>query len=107
MIGSRIKRLRELKGYSITELAEIAEVSKSYLSYIERDLQTNPSLQFLGKIVGPLSTTLEVLLGHESHDDPLDEEWRSLIKKSIEDGISKEDFRSFTDFIRYKKWSEE
>ena len=44
MIGERIKQLRLEKGYSITELAEVSGVSKSYLSYIERNLQTNPSL---------------------------------------------------------------
>ncbi|MDQ0858415.1 transcriptional regulator with XRE-family HTH domain [Bacillus sp. V2I10] len=43
MIGERIKYLRQQKGYS---LAELAGVFKSYLSYIERDIQKNPSMQF-------------------------------------------------------------
>ena len=35
---------------SMTELAEKAGVAKSYLSSLERNLQTNPSIQFLEKI---------------------------------------------------------
>jgi len=42
MIGERIKRLREKKGYSITELARLADISKSYLSQLERGMQCNP-----------------------------------------------------------------
>ncbi|MBD2798676.1 helix-turn-helix transcriptional regulator, partial [Xenorhabdus sp. 18] len=47
MIGERIKRLRLQKGISLTELAEKAGVAKSYISSIERNLQKNPSIQFL------------------------------------------------------------
>lgn len=106
MIGQRIKKLREKKGYSITELAELAEVSKSYLSYIERNVQNNPSLQFLSKLVTPLDTTVEYLLGGRKKDEEekLDEEWRVLIQKGIEDGMSKEDFRQFSEFVRFQKW---
>ncbi len=49
LIGQRIKQYRKEKGYSLSELAEKAGVAKSYLSSIERNLQTNPSIQFLEK----------------------------------------------------------
>jgi XRE family transcriptional regulator, master regulator for biofilm formation len=110
MVGVRIKKLREQKGYSITELAELAGVSKSYLSYIERNLQNNPSLQFLSKIAVPLDTTITFLLcidDKESHpfmDLLLDEEWRALIQKAINDGMSKDDFKNYLDYIRFTKW---
>ena len=52
MIGERIKNLREQKGYSITQLAELANISKSYLSQIERNVQKNPSIDFLMKLAG-------------------------------------------------------
>jgi XRE family transcriptional regulator, master regulator for biofilm formation len=106
MIGERIKKLREKKGYSITELAEYANVSKSYLSYIERNLQNNPSLQFLSKIATPLGTTIEYLLGDDKLDKRLDEEWKALIQNGIDEGMSKEDFRNFREFVRFKKWQE-
>lgn len=104
MIGQRIKKLRERKGYSITELAGLADVSKSYLSYIERNLQNNPSLQFLTKVAAPLETTIEYLLGNQNSDEQLDEEWRMLIQHGIEEGMSKEDFSHFKDFVRFQKW---
>jgi XRE family transcriptional regulator, master regulator for biofilm formation len=110
MVGVRIKKLREQKGYSITELAELAGVSKSYLSYIERNLQNNPSLQFLSKIAVPLDATITFLLGiddNESHpfmNQLLDEEWRTLIQKAINDGMSKDDFKNYLDYIRFTKW---
>lgn len=49
MIGERVKKLREEKKMSMTELADKAGVAKSYLSSLERNLQTNPSIQFLEK----------------------------------------------------------
>lgn len=104
MIGQRIKTLRQKKGYSITELAALADVSKSYLSYIERDLQNNPSLQFLTKLVTPLDTSIEYLLGEDHNDEKLDEEWKKLIQNGIEEGMSKEDFRKFREFVRFQKW---
>src|SRR5690348_14611225 len=62
MVGQKIKRLRQQKGYSITELGRLADVSKSYLSQLERGLQTNPSLQFLVKVAEPLDTSVQYLL---------------------------------------------
>lgn len=111
MVGDRIKRLRQHKGYSITELAEMAGVSKSYLSYIERNLQNNPSLQFLVKIAAPLETSVEYIIGQsidakkaEPGVDILDEEWKSIIQKAINDGMSKDDFREYRDFLRFRHW---
>ena len=110
MIGERIKQLRLEKGYSITELAEVSGVSKSYLSYIERNLQTNPSLQFLTKLLVPLDTTIENLINnnpkkdHSKIEDHLDEEWKEILQKAISEGINKEDFKNIKDFIEFNKW---
>lgn len=109
MIGSRIKELRNQKKLSITELARRAEVSKSYLSYIERDVQKNPSLKFLSKIAATLDTSIEFLLGEEQEDqhDVLDGEWTSLLQKAISEGLSKDDFREFQQFIQFRNWQNE
>ena len=110
MIGERIKQLRLEKGYSITELAEVSGVSKSYLSYIERNLQTNPSLQFLTKLLVPLDTTIENLINnnpikdHSKIEDHLDEEWKVILQKAISEGMNKEDFKNIRDFIEFNKW---
>lgn len=111
MIGIRIKELRQKKGYSITELARLADVSKSYLSQIERGLQTNPSLQFLYKLSVPLDTDIDYFLKDirpDKHENiELDEEWKKLILKAIEDGFKKEDFQEYRNFIKYQEWLNE
>lgn len=108
MIGKRIKRLRQQKGYSITELGRLADVSKSYLSQLERGLQTNPSLQFLVKVSKPLDTSIDFLLQeskvHKCVDIELDEEWKILIRQAIKDGLKKEDFHEYRNYIKFKEW---
>ncbi|MEH7224589.1 helix-turn-helix domain-containing protein [Bacillus sp. JJ1566] len=112
MIGERIRILRGKKRYSITELAKRAGVSKSYLSYIERDVQKNPSLQFLTKIAETLDTSIEYLLGEEEKrpyyfEDKLDKEWTKLLQKAIDQGLSKNDFHEFQNFVRFRNWQNE
>ncbi|MEH7251197.1 helix-turn-helix domain-containing protein, partial [Neobacillus niacini] len=113
MIGERIKKLREQKRYSITELAELSNVSKSYLSYIERDLNKNPSIQFLMKVAKPLDVSIEYLLigvdqienQFDSNSEKyLDKEWEGLVEKAIKDGIEKEDFKEYINYIKFKIW---
>ena len=108
MIGNKIKELRTKKGYTITELSKLAKVSKSYLSQLERGLQRNPSLQFLYKIATPLDTTIEYLLKGErisSLEIPdLDEEWRILIKRAIDEGLVKEDFKEYINYLKFSMW---
>ncbi|PLT29695.1 helix-turn-helix domain-containing protein [Peribacillus deserti] len=108
MIGKEIKRIRQKKGYSISKLAKMADVSKSYLSQIERGLQTNPSLQFLMKISKPLDTNFENLFVENKHitgiGDDLDEEWKLLITQAINAGMSKDDFIKYLNFIEYQNW---
>jgi XRE family transcriptional regulator, master regulator for biofilm formation len=113
MIGERIKILREQKGYSITELADLANVSKSYLSYIERNLNKNPSIHFLMKVAKPLDISIEYLLTgidqiekqmENSGEWLLDKEWKSLVEKAIKDGINKDDFKEYINYIKFKIW---
>ena len=73
------------------QLADLAGVSKSYLSYIERNVQNNPSLQVLAKIAFHLDTNIEFLLGEDLSpkvrvDEVLDEEWHSIIRSAVDSG---------------------
>ncbi|SDM69473.1 helix-turn-helix domain-containing protein [Sediminibacillus halophilus] len=110
MIGNRVRNQRKKKGYSITELARAAHVSKSYLSYIERDIQQNPSLQILSKIASALDTSIDYLLGQQPEDNKktktakLDKEWEGLFQKAIEEGMSKDDFRDLMEYVKFKNW---
>ncbi|MCI3988175.1 helix-turn-helix transcriptional regulator, partial [Bacillus vallismortis] len=58
MIGRIILLYRKIKGYSINQLSVESGVSKSYISKIDRGVNSNPSVQFL-KII---SVTLDVEL---------------------------------------------
>lgn len=105
-VGKRIREIRRSKGFSLSELAEMAGVSKSYLSYIERNVQKNPSLQFLTKISETLKIEVNELLQPEEAVQDLDEEWKSLIEKAVQDGLSKEEFETFQDYMKFIKWKE-
>lgn len=62
MVGKQIKKYRLEQNLSLSELAKRADVSKSYLSAIERNIHTNPSIQYLGKIASVLAVPVERLL---------------------------------------------
>ena len=55
-IGEKIKKQRESKGKSISELASEANVSKAYISLLETDKANNPSV----KIIKQLANALEM-----------------------------------------------
>ncbi|MBY0122948.1 helix-turn-helix domain-containing protein [Bacillus sp. S/N-304-OC-R1] len=108
MVGMRIKRLRIEKGFSINELSEKAGVSKSYLSYIERGIQQNPSLLVLSRLAKTLDTDVEDLLDQTEKSEEVefmnvDSEWIGLVVDAIKTGITKEDFSYYLDFIKFKK----
>ncbi|MCE4050057.1 MULTISPECIES: helix-turn-helix domain-containing protein [Bacillaceae] len=106
MVGAALKRLRLEKGYSINELSDRAGVSKSYLSYIERGIQKNPSLQVLSKLATTLDTHVEELLETNSNGaEYLDSEWINLVEDAIKEGITKEEFSCYLEFIKFKKTS--
>ena len=104
MIGDRIQHIRKDRGFSLSELAERAKVAKSYLSSIERNIQQNPSVQFLEKISNELDVSMNYLLHGEQQDinEPLDDEWINLVKDAMNSGISKEQFRDYLEFNRWK-----
>jgi XRE family transcriptional regulator, master regulator for biofilm formation len=101
MIGDRVKKLRLEKRMSLSELAEQAGVAKSYLSSLERNLQTNPSIQFLEKIATVLRVPVDHLIHEQINKDDLDSDWMNLVKDAMKSGVSKEQFR---DFLEFNKW---
>ncbi|TSB47212.1 helix-turn-helix domain-containing protein [Alkalicoccobacillus porphyridii] len=105
MIGNQVKKCRLAKGLSLSELAENAGVAKSYLSSIERNIQSNPSIHFLEKISVILNVPIETLLYEKSateHSD-LDNEWLELVREAKASGISQDQFREFLEFNRWRK----
>ncbi|WCK54268.1 helix-turn-helix domain-containing protein [Aneurinibacillus sp. Ricciae_BoGa-3] len=105
MIGKRIQQLRKDNGLTLTQLAERAGIAKSYLSSIERDIQKNPSIHFLEKIADVLNIDVKELLNDEEPKEnktTLDKEWIDLALEAMESGISKEQFREFLEFNKWR-----
>jgi XRE family transcriptional regulator, master regulator for biofilm formation len=102
MIGDRVKDIRMQKHMSMTELAERAGVAKSYLSSLERNLQTNPSIQFLEKIAAVLKIPVDSLLHDEMENDTLDSEWIKIVQEAMQSGVTKEQFREYLEFNKWK-----
>jgi len=107
LIGEKIKQLRKEKKMSISELAERAGVAKSYLSSIERNLQSNPSIQFIEKISEVLGVTVNELLNNETKQsieyDTLDNEWLDIVREAMDSGVTKEEFREYLEFSKWRK----
>jgi XRE family transcriptional regulator of biofilm formation len=105
LIGEKIKQLRKDKKMSISELAEKAGVAKSYLSSIERNLQTNPSIQFIEKISAVLNVSVNELIREDSEQidqDELDDEWLKIVQEAMESGVSKEQFKEYLEFNKWR-----
>lgn len=102
MIGDRVKRLRLEKKMSLTELADQAGVAKSYLSSLERNLQSNPSIQFLEKIATVLGVTVDYFILNKQNTDQLDKDWIDLVKEAMDSGVTKDQFREYLEFNKWK-----
>ncbi|MFB1081803.1 helix-turn-helix domain-containing protein [Jeotgalibacillus sp. JSM ZJ347] len=111
MIGNKIRMLRLKHGYSVSQLSAKANVSKSYLSNLENHKKKNPSLSVLSKIAETLGTTVDDLIGGQ--DEPsvndnfymeeLDDEWVRLLKKGVQEGMSKKEFNEFQLYLKFRK----
>ena len=103
MIGETIKKLRQDKKMSISELAEKANVAKSYLSSIERDLQSNPSIQFIEKISNVLDVSVNDIINDKDSQslEELDDEWLKIVQEAMDSGVTKEQFK---EYLAFNKW---
>lgn len=102
MIGDRVKKLRLEKKMSLSELADHAGVAKSYLSSLERNLQRNPSIQFLEKIAAVLNVPVDHLIHEQVNQEELDNDWMNLVKEAMNSGVSKDQFKEFLEFNKWK-----
>jgi XRE family transcriptional regulator of biofilm formation len=105
MIGKRVQQLRKEKGMSLTELAERAGVAKSYISSLERDIQKNPSIQFLEKIAAVLKVPVDRLIDQldlAANTGELDEEWYEIVRQAMISGVDKQQFRESLEFNKWR-----
>ncbi|PYZ94289.1 transcriptional regulator [Salipaludibacillus keqinensis] len=62
MIGDMIRYRRKEKGLTLSELSRQTGVSKSYLSYLERNMKRNPSIEIVKRIFLILDLPLSSLM---------------------------------------------
>jgi len=104
MIGKNIQEIRIKKGLTLSELAEKANISKSYLSNIERELNDNPSIQVVEKISKVLGVDFRTLLGTNTENNKLENDYIDLIKELVEIGIGREELREYKKVFEFVKW---
>lgn len=109
LIGVKIKQARLERKMSISELAEKAGVAKSYLSSIERNIQSNPSIQFIEKISDVLGVSVNDLIREDTLEEleQLDGEWLQIVQEAMKSGVSKEQFIEYLEFNKWRNKQEE
>ncbi|MGX2961386.1 helix-turn-helix domain-containing protein [Peribacillus sp. JNUCC 23] len=107
MIGKNIYEIRKKRGLSLTELSERSKISKSYLSNIERNINTNPSIDVLTKLANVLGVDLKILLVKESKTEApqqSDNDWIDFINDLKRSDIGKDQIQEFKTLIEFIKW---
>jgi transcriptional regulator with XRE-family HTH domain len=62
LLGTKIKELREKKGYTLEKLAILSKSSKSYIWELENKNPPRPSAEKISKIAEQLGVTLDYLM---------------------------------------------
>jgi len=105
MIGPRIRTIRTKKKMSLSQLAERSRVTKSYLSQIERNICTNPSIEFVERIAVALNTSPEELLGWGKNKDGISglDNTLSYVKRYLLT-MEEEQLKELKDYIDFTLW---
>ena len=73
MLGTYIRQIRKARNISLSQLSKKTNISKSYLSNIERNIQTNPSIGILTKISDALDADIQELIVASNASSQLNE----------------------------------
>lgn len=93
-VGRRIRKFRDDKGLTLTELAQRANVSKGYLSTLETSqTKSRPSGATLYAVAEALGVTMSDLLGRRLLTEPATDTPDSLLQFAEEDGLTESDVR--------------
>jgi transcriptional regulator with XRE-family HTH domain len=96
-LGEKLRRARDIKGYSLDDLAKVSGSSKSYLWELENRPDRRPSAEKLTEIARHLDLTADYLLDDKAEFDDaqlkeaffrkfnqLDDDAKSKIKQMID-----------------------
>ena len=99
-LGPKIRELRVASDLSISELANRSGIAKSYLSYIERGLRTNPSIEVLEKLCTALHVDIRAVIQSSAEATQTDINWLSLLYQVQSLGLSEEEIRTMLQQLR-------
>jgi len=99
MVGETVKHYRMKRGLTLSKLAERAGVDIFYLRSLEKNLDVNPSMQFLEKVTPALGITIDTLLS-ESSLPSIDPMWNEIITEALERGLTTEEYIDFLEFAK-------
>jgi len=68
-LGTRIRRIREEKDMTLSQLEDASGVTKGYLSQLENGKASNPSVEHMRKIAQGLEVNIVELLGEEVEEE--------------------------------------
>jgi SOS-response transcriptional repressor LexA/DNA-binding XRE family transcriptional regulator len=100
-MGYRIKKIRNIRGFTQQELAALANISRSYLADVERN-RYNPSLETLEKIADALNVSVERITGEAASsiiEDRLEEIGMTLDEVAEKTGVSLHWLQNLDSFI--------
>ena len=101
-IGSKIKALRQEKGYTLDQLAELADCSKSYIWELENKNLPRTSASKLLKIAKALKVTMDYFIDENiPEEDAQDQGFYRKYRKM--DPETKKKLRDMTDLL----WDDE
>ncbi|KNH20176.1 hypothetical protein ACS78_18405 [Priestia megaterium] len=105
MIGDRVKEMRMKKQLSLSELEECTGITKSYLSNIERNISTNPTIDIIQKLASGFKVHPLVLLNWKEGKKELQSTNDSLeyIKYRI-NSMDNEQLRELKDYVSVIEW---
>lgn len=109
MLGNNIKRIRKEKKISLNNLAKMAGISPGYLSDIENNNATNPTMDKLNNIANALGVTINHFLTPEEqlliHMKRINEIAKDGLKYTNENGDEKSNF--IIEFFKDKQLTKE
>lgn len=96
MIIFNIKKIRESKEISIRSLSNMTNISRTYLSNLENNKYTNPSIDMLEKIANALDVNIKDLFYTAFDIEPLRQE---MYRRIDEFGINSEEVLEVSQLI--------
>ena len=107
MIGDRVKEIRMKKQLSLSDLSEVTKITKSYLSTIERNINTNPTIDIIQKLASGFKVDPSVLLNWKEAEKESQSTHDSLeyVKHRINsmDDAQLRELKGYIDVVEWKR----